>query len=67
MSAPGKGPEVNKFEQVSSDDRQMSLAGEGAPCLVRFHVWRGAGGVSLSSVHPCLVVGWGHGGLVPAQ
>ena len=29
MSLPG-GPELNKFEQVSSDDHQMSLAGNGA-------------------------------------
>ena len=25
----GVGPQVNKFEQVSSDDCQMSLVGEG--------------------------------------
>ena len=25
----GVGPQVNKFEQVSSDDHQMSLAGVG--------------------------------------
>ena len=28
MSAPEAGVEVNKFEQVSSDGHQMSLAGE---------------------------------------
>ena len=25
----GEAPQVNKFEQVSSDDHQMSVAGEG--------------------------------------
>ena len=25
----GVGPQVNKFEQVSSDDHQMSVVGEG--------------------------------------
>ena len=32
----GGGPEVNKFEQVSSDDHQMSLVGSlysEVPCL----------------------------------
>ena len=34
MSVPGGiGPQVNKFEQVSSDDHQMSVAGG------RSHVW----------------------------
>ena len=49
MSTPGEVPEVNKFEQVSSDDHQMSLAGKGAPCLVRFHVWKGAGAMGVWS------------------
>ena len=36
MSAPGRGgPQVNKFEQVSSDDYQMSKRGLGdVPCLM---------------------------------
>ena len=29
MSVLGVGPQVNKFEQVSSDDHQMSVAGVG--------------------------------------
>ena len=37
------GPEVNKFEQVSSDGHQMSLAGD--PCTVRSYVWMGPGSV----------------------
>ena len=32
MWLPG-GPQMNKFEQVSSDHHQMSLAGEGVPGL----------------------------------
>ena len=36
-STGGVGPQVNKFEQVSSDGHQMSLAGgraEAVPCLM---------------------------------
>ena len=33
---------MNKFEQVSTDGPQMSLAGR-CPCTVRYHVWRGLG------------------------
>ena len=29
LGVGGVGPEVNKFEQVSSDDHQMSVAGMG--------------------------------------
>ena len=37
------GPEVNKFEQVSSDCHQMSLVGElrPGPGVLKFHVQRG--------------------------
>ena len=41
----GAGPLVNKFEQVSSDDHQMSVVGDGVP---RSHVEEG-GEVTL----PC--------------
>ena len=34
---------MNKFEQVSSDGHQMSLAGD--PCTVRSYVWMGPGSV----------------------
>ena len=50
MSASVGGcPEVNKFEQVSSDDHHMSLAGGGSqysdvPCL-------GVGGYTVRSMH----------------
>ena len=33
----GVGPEVNKFEQGSSDGQQMSLAGRPGPCHMRSH------------------------------
>ena len=40
MLALVKGdPKVNKFEPVSSDGHQMSLAGEEGPCTVKSHVW----------------------------
>ena len=32
LDVSGGGPQVNKFEQVSSDDHQMSLAGGGRVC-----------------------------------
>ena len=35
----GVGPQVTKFEQVSIDDHQMTVAGVG----VRSDVWRGKG------------------------
>ena len=43
----GPGPQVNKFEQVSSDDHQMSVAlGGSVPCLVS---GKGGGGLGLMS------------------
>ena len=42
------GPEVNKFEQVSSDGQQMSLAGGPGPCHMSSHDVGGAGAGSLS-------------------
>ena len=42
----GEGPQVDKFEQVSSDDHKMSVPGGR---VSRFHVW-GGGGVSRSHV-----------------
>ena len=47
-------PKVNKFEQVSSDGNQMSLAGgDGAPCPVRFY--------SQAPKVSCPGLGWGGG------
>ena len=34
----GEDAGMNKFEQVSGDDYQMSIAGAGGP-EVRFHIW----------------------------
>ena len=48
------GPQVNKFEQVFSDDYQMSEAGDVAPReknieqVPRSYVWRGGGGFRVS-------------------
>ena len=46
MSVGGVSPEVNKFEQVFSDDNQTSVAscGEGGSS----HVWHPVGGRSTS-------------------
>ena len=46
----GRGPQVNKFEKVSGDDHQMSLAGGGSlysdfPCLEGSHVRSGSGAI----------------------
>ena len=44
MSVPvgdGVGPQVNKFEQVTSDCNQMPLAGEAGPVDPMPHVWDG--------------------------
>ena len=74
MSAPMGGPEVNKFEQVSSDGQHMSLSG--GPYTVRSHVLGWGPGGSLYSEVPCPgvgaqegpctvkshVLGWGPGG-----
>ena len=47
----GRGPQVNKFELVSDDGHQMSLAGGGA------------GGRSMSGGDvPCLKCGWARRG-----
>ena len=50
VSTSGGCPQVNKFEQVSSDGHQISLAGsEGVPCL---GVRDSAGGpVQLGPMH----------------
>ena len=55
----GAGAEVNKFEQVSTDDPQMSLAGR-CPCTVRYHVWRGLGRgpCTVRSNSPWVMVRW---------
>ena len=64
-----RGPQVNKFEQVSSDDHQMSLVeGWRVPCLML----RGLGpegaramrGASLYSEVQC-IMGNGHMGPLP--
>ena len=34
VTVVGVGPQVNKFEQVSSDDHQMSVAGVRSPGLM---------------------------------
>ena len=49
---------MNNFEQVSSDGRQMSLAGGGS-CTVWSHGWRGE---FLYSKVPCLGSRGGLGG-----
>ena len=44
VSTGGGGSPVNKFEQVSSDEHHMSVAGVGSSVLVlRSDVWRGGG------------------------
>ena len=53
----GRGPQVNKFKQISSLGQQMSLGG--GPCTVRSH---GRGGQGRDG--PCVSkvpgrVGWG--------
>ena len=48
---------MNKFEQVSSDHHQMSLAGEGECVVSRSDVW-GGGQIPRSDV-------WGGGGQIP--
>ena len=48
----GVGPQANKFEQVSSDDHQMSAAGEGVGPMSGIQGVRGGGmgeGVGLMS------------------
>ena len=60
----GRGPQVNKFEQISSLGHQLSLGG--GPRTVRSHVW-GGGRVGMVPVlvgFPCRV--WGGLGPVGA-
>ena len=53
----GVGPQVNKFEQVSSDDHQRSVAGGVGSCLLS------GGGVRYSDVQ--YIMGNGHMGPLP--
>ena len=65
MSEPGRvGYEVSKFEQVSNDGYEMSLAWRG-PCQVKSHIQAGRAGARgegfLSSEVQC-IIGNGHMG-----
>ena len=52
MSVPGQGvrPQVNKFEHVSNDDHQMSVAGVGYPG--KYDIL--GGGVSYHVIYPMM-------------
>ena len=65
----GLGPEVNEFEQISSDGHQMLLARGGGPCTVRPHVRRGGWGQGMGTVQwdPMHHGQWSHGTPSPRE